>query len=419
MIRARIRAILAWKPWQKAVAGAGVVFLSGLGFGAFRLASSTATIPTAEAQRKDFVDTLEIKGEIKALRTRMITAPYSAGDLQIVSVVANSAKVKKGDVLVQFDATTMKQKLAQDKSTVKSAEAEIQQSQAAARLKEEQDVTDVMNAKYDAEKARMDASKQEILSAIDGEQAKLKVVDAEQTLKAAEAKLKADRSSATADLASKNEKLKQSEFQVQQDETSLESLTLRAPLDGVVSLQNHWQPQGGPTPFKAGDRAWPGMAIAELPDPSSLKISARVEEAERGQLKVGQTTEIHVDAVPDRSLAGHVEAISPTASLDFNGGWPIPRNFSVDVALSENDTRLTPGMGATVRVAVAKIPDGIVIPAGAVFRKAGRAVTYVLRGSKFEETPVEVSRRNTEQVLLARGLEPGTRVALKDPSLQH
>ena len=417
MIRAKIRGILSWKLRYKVTAGAVVVLFGGLGFGAFRLARSAAAIPTAEVQRKDFVDTLEIKGEIKALRSRMITAPYSAGDLQIVSIVANSAKVKKGDVLVQFDATTMQQKLAQDKSTVKSAEAEIQQSQAAARLKEEQDVTDVMNAKYDAEKARMDASKQEILSAIDGEQAKLKVVDAEETLKAAEAKLKADRLSAAADLASKKEKLKQTEFQVQQDETSLGFLTLRAPLEGVVAIQNHWQPQGGPTPFKAGDRAWPGMAIAELPDPSSLKISARVEEAERGQLKVGQTTEIHVDAVPDRTLAGRVEAISPTASLDFNGGWPIPRNFSVDVAFSESDPRLAPGMSATVRVAVARIPDGMVIPAGAVFRKGGRAVTYVLRGSKFEETPVDVSRRNTEQVLLARGLQPGERIALKDPTL--
>src|SRR2546429_9800752 len=70
----------------------------------------------------------------------------------------------------------------------------------------------------------------------------------------------------------------------------------------------------------------------------------------------------------------------------------IPRNFSVDVVLSESDSRLTPGMGATVRVAVAKIPDGIVIPSTALFRKAGRSVVYVQRGSKFEETPVEVSR---------------------------
>lgn len=414
-----IRGIRAWKPRHKAFAGAAIALLGGLGFGAFRMPSSGIAIPTAEVERKDFVDTLEIKGEVKALRSKIITAPYSAGDLQIVSLAANSAKVKKGDLLVQFDATTMKQKLAQDQSSVKSAKAEINQSQAAARLKEEQDVTDVMKAKYDAEKARMDASKQEILSAIDGEEAKLKVVDAEETLKSAEAKLKADRASAAADLESKKEKLSQAEFQVRQDETSVASLSLRAPLDGVVALQNHWQPQGGQTPFKAGDRAWPGAAIAELPDPSSLKISARVEEAERGQLKAGQTTEVHVDAVPDRSLAGQLQTISPTASLDFTAGWPIPRNFSVDVALSDSDSRLTPGMGATVRVAVAKIPDGIVIPSAALFRKAGRSVVYLQRGSKFEETPVEVSRRNTEEVLLATGLKPGERVALKDPTLTH
>jgi HlyD family secretion protein len=414
-----IRGILAWKLRHKALAGAAIALLGGLGFGAFRMASSAVAIPTAEVQRKDFVDTLEIKGEVTALHSKIITAPYSAGDLQIVSLVTNSAKVKKGDLLVQFDATTMKQKLAQDQSSVKSAEAEINQSQAAARLKEEQDVTDVMKAKYDAEKARMDASKQEILSAIDGEEAKLKVVDAQETLKAAEAKLQADRASAAADLTSKKEKLKQTEFQVRQDETSVASLSLRAPLDGVVALQNHWQPPGGQTPFKAGDRAWPGAAIAELPDPSSLKISARVEEAERGQLKVGQTTDVHVDAVPDRSLAGHLEAISPTASLDFTAGWPIPRNFSVDVALSDGDSRLTPGMGATVRVAVAKIPDGIVISSTALFRKAGRSVVYVQRGSKFEETLVEVSRRNSEDVLLARGLQAGERVALRDPTLPH
>src|SRR5207237_1014005 len=117
-----------------------------------RMANSAVAIPTAEVQRKDFVDTLEIKGEVKALHSKVIAAPYGAGDLQIVSLVANSAKVKKGDLLVQFDATTMKQKLAQDQSGVKSAEAEINQSQAAARLKEEQDVTDVMKAKYEAEK---------------------------------------------------------------------------------------------------------------------------------------------------------------------------------------------------------------------------------------------------------------------------
>ena len=371
----------------------------------------------ADVKRKEFVDYLEIKGEVKAIRSAVIAAPYGAGDLQILRLVDNAAKVKKGDFLVEFDATTVKQKLAEDQSAVKSAEAEIQQSRAASRLKEEQDVTDAMTAKYDTEKARMDASKQEILSVIEGEQAKLKLADAEQKQKETESKLKADRAAAVSDLASKQQKHDQAAFQVELDQRAMESLTLRAPLDGVVALQNHWQPQGSPTTFKPGDRAWPGAAIAELPDGSALKIAARVEEAERGQLKLGQSATVRLDALPDRSFDGHVDTISPTASMDFGAGWPVPRNFAVELGFAETDARLTPGMGATVRIAVARVPDGIVIPTNALFRKAGRTVAYVQRGSKFEETPVEVSRQSGDEALIAKGLQPGERLALKDPTI--
>src|SRR6266481_2926080 len=404
-----------WKPGKRTLTGTVAVVLGVLIFGALRLASPAAKLSTAEVKRKEFVDYLEVKGEVKALRSVIIAAPYGAGDLQIMNLATNGAKVKKGDVLVAFDNTTVKQKLAQDQSALKSAEAEIQQSRAAARLKEEQDLTDVMAAKFAAQKARLDASKQEIVSVIEGEEAKLKLADAEQKVKETEAKLNADRSAARADLASK--KQDQAAFQVQQDERSLASLALRAPLDGVVALQNHWQPQGGSTPFKPGDRAWPGAGIAELPDPSTLKISARIEEAERGQLKLGQTGMVRVDAVPDGSFEGRIETISPTASLDFNAGWPVPRNFTVEVALANSDARLAPGMGAVVRVAVDRVADGIVIPSSALFRKAGRTVAFVRRGSKFEETAVEVLRRSGDEALVAKGLQPGQQLALKDPTL--
>jgi HlyD family secretion protein len=396
---------------------ASVPVILVLGVGAFKLAKPAANLPTAQVQRKEFVDYLEIKGEVKAQRSVIIAAPFNAGDLQILNLVANSAKVKKGDRLVEFDATTVKQKLAQDQSAVKSAEAEVQQSRAAAKLKEEQDLTDVMTAKFDVEKARMDASKQEILSTIEGEQAKLKLADAEQKEKETEAKLKADRASAGSDIASKVQKQDQAAFQVKLDEQSLNALTLRAPLDGVVALQNHWQPQGGPTPFKAGDRAWPGAAILELPEISTLKIVARVEEAERGQLQLGQSAKVALDALPDRSFDANVATISPTASLDFSAGWPVPRNFSVELKLVETDPRLTPGMAAAVRVAVARVPDGIVIPAQALFRKSGRTVAYLKNGSKFDETLVDVARHSGDAVLVAKGLRPGEQVALTDPTI--
>jgi len=46
-------------------------------------------------------------------------------------------------------------------------------------------------------------------------------------------------------MVSKKQKYDQAAYQVQLDEKSLALLTLRAPLDGVVALQNHWEPQGG------------------------------------------------------------------------------------------------------------------------------------------------------------------------------
>jgi multidrug efflux pump subunit AcrA (membrane-fusion protein) len=74
-------------------------------------------------------------------------------------------------------------------------------------------------------------------------------------------------------------------------------------------------------------------------------------------------------------------------------------------------------MGALVRVAVDRVANGIVIPSSTLFRKAGRTVAYVRRGSKFEETIVEVLRRSGDEALIGKGLQPGEHLALKDPTL--
>src|SRR5437660_2869046 len=317
-----------WSQRKKPVIAGAALLLFVLLFGAIRLAIRTPKIPMADVQRKEFVDYLQIRGDVKATRSATIAAPMGAGELQIVKLVPNGTAVKKGDVVVEFDTTTLKQTIAQDQSALNAAEAEIRQARASAQIKEEQNLTTVMKARYDVDRARMDASKQEILSAIEGEKAKLKLVDAGQKLNEAEAKLKADRSAVSSDISSRQQKRDQAGFQLQQDQRSLGALILRAPLDGTVSVLSHWSPNG-PTAFKEGDRAWPGAGVIELPDPSTLKVVARVEEAERGQLRQGQSTSVHIDAIPDRSFTGSITDISAVASLDFNGGWPIQRNFTV------------------------------------------------------------------------------------------
>src|SRR5258708_29507289 len=102
-----------WKPGKRALTGAAGVVLAGLIFGALRLASPAAKLSTAEVKRKEFVDYLEVKAEVKALRSVIIAAPYGAGDLQIMTLATMGVKVKKGDELVECDKTTVKQELSQ------------------------------------------------------------------------------------------------------------------------------------------------------------------------------------------------------------------------------------------------------------------------------------------------------------------
>lgn len=398
------------------VIAVAIALVGSLSFAAVRLASPVPKIPTTEVKRGEFVDYVQLRGEIKALRSRTLTAPSRAGELQIIKLARNGSQVKKGDVVVQFDATKLQQDLAQNRSALRSAEAEIEQTRAQARLKEEQDATDLMKSRYDVEAAKLDASKHEILSKIEGEEAKLKVADAEQKLHEAEEKVKSDRAGEAADVESKKQKREKALFDVRKAEQNIAALTLRVPVDGMVTLLSNWRSGGFRVEFKEGDRVWPGAAIAELPDFSTLRVTARAEETDRGRLRSGQNVVVRVDALPDKEFAGSLAEIGALAKADFSAGWPFPRNFELAVQVDQSDARLRPGMSATARVAVDRLPNSILIPAEASFQKFGQTVAYVLRGSKFEERSIEVGRRSERQLLVASGLKPGERVALKDPT---
>jgi len=391
---------------------------SGAVLGAVRYSNRFTAIPTFEVKRGEFIDSVQFRGEVKAMKSVPISAPAEAGDLEIVKIAADGTQLKQGDTIVEFDKTKTEQELAQYRSTLKSARAEIEQARAQARLKEEEDVTAVMKARYDVEAAKLDASKQEIVSRIEGAEAKLKVADAEQKLHEMEEKVKSDRALNKATIESKTQASKKAAYDVQRAERALTKMILRAPLAGMISLVPVWRPEGE-VPFKPGDRAWPGALMAELPDVSSLRISARVDETERGRIAVKQSVTAQLDAIPDRQFTGNIDQISTIASIDFSAGWPIPRNFNLEIALDQADTRLKPGMTAQLTVVVDRVPDALSIPSEASFQKSGQTVAYVWEGSKFQEHAIDIGRRSRNRILVAKGLRAGDRVALKDPSMKE
>ena len=102
--------------------------------------------------------------------------------------------------------------------------------------------------------------------------------------------------------------------------------------------------------------------------------------------------------------------------MDFSAGWPFPRNFSLEMAIDQNDPRLRPGMTVQITVIIDRIPNAISIPVQASFMKSGQTVAYVWNGSKFEERAIRIERRSRDRALISSGLAAGERVALKDPT---
>jgi RND family efflux transporter MFP subunit len=387
-------------------------------FGLVRFSRRPSTIPSFDVKRGEFVDTVQLRGEVKAMRSVTVSAPAEAGELQILKIATSGADVKKGDVIVEFDKSKTEQDTAQDQSALKSAQAAIEQVRAASRLTEEEDITAVTKAQYDVEVAKLDASKQEIVSKIEGAEANLKVASAQQKLHELEEKLKADRAVIRANVDSKMDASRKAAFDLKRAESALGTMTLLAPSSGLVNLVSVWH-AGGEAPFKPGERVWAGAPIAELPDVSTLRVTARVDEAERGRLAAHQPATVQLDAIPDRQFTGNLEQIGTIATMDFSAGWPIQRNFNLQIALDQKDPRVKPGMTAQITVVVDRIPDAITIPVQASFQKSGQTVAYVVEGSKFREQPIEVSRRSRDRILVSRGLRAGDRVALQDPSVKE
>jgi len=376
-------------------------------------------VPTAEVTRGDFIEIVETRGDIRPFKSVLVTAPYQAGELQILKLVANGSAVKQGDVVADFDALTLRRTLQDKQSELRQAQAELNQATEQSKIDAEQDHTAVVKAKYDVERAKLDQADPQTQAPAEVERTKLLVLDADQRLKEAQAKEAADKASATTDLGTKKRKIDKIQADIDLAARGLASLQVKAPADGTVNILPNYRTSNGMGPsqeFKPGDRAWAGAQILELPDLSSVHLTSHIDESDRGQLKAGQTATVRVDAVPDRSYQGTISDISVLARVDFSSGWPPAKNFDLNMAIDDADARLRPGMSGVARIAVGKIPDQLLLPSGAIFPSEGRLIVYRRAGSRFDEVPVEIVRRGREQVAVKAALKAGDHVALVAPA---
>jgi RND family efflux transporter MFP subunit len=411
-VASRKKKIITW-----AIIGAVGV---GGAFAAYRYTGTTEVeVAVARVRRGDFVISVRTRGEIKSSRSVILTAPQ-VPDPRIVKLAESGKPIKKGDVVVEFDPVQQEQNWIERNTSVRTADSEIVQTKASHTIANEQDAMSLMSSEYDVQRAKLEASKAEIVSEIEGAKNRIDVTVSEGALNQVKTTINSRKISQQADIERLDQKKDKTVRDMELAKSYLSKMQLRAPLDGIVNILPNFRSGGSfgqsPPPFKEGDRAWTGAAIAEIPDLSEMRIELKMEEVDRGKLRLGQIVNIRVDAIPENEFHAELDWISPIAALIFRGGGSSEKFFPARATLKKLDPRLRPGMSATAEIVIERNPSVLLIPVRASFNQNGKPTVYIQKGQQFVTRAITVGKRNDDDLIVTGGLNEGELVTLENPA---
>ncbi|HWB87093.1 MAG TPA: efflux RND transporter periplasmic adaptor subunit [Bryobacteraceae bacterium] len=404
------RKVITWTALSLLLAGAIVA--------AYHFTGTTEVdVPVARARRGDFVISVRTRGEIKSVHSVILSAPQ-VPNLRIVHLAAAGESVKKGDVVVAFDTAQEEQDVIERTTNVRAADSDIVQTKATHKMDDQADAMSQMSSEYDVERAKLDASKAEILSAIEGAKNRIQVGVTEGALQQVKVTVESHKVSHDADLNRLNQRKDKAVRDLDQAKSYLSKMEVRAPIDGIVNVLPNFRSGGSygqaTPPFKEGDSAWTGAAIAEIPDLSQMYVDLKLDEVDRGKLRMGQNVRVRVDAIPSKEFMATLDWISPIASLVYNGG-DTEKTFPARATLKNLDERLRPGMSASAEIIIERDPNALLVPTRASFIDGGKPAVYVQQGQAFQIRHIEVGKRNDEDIVVTKGLKEGEMVTLESP----
>lgn len=382
-----------------------------------RPTESSSNLPTAQARLGEFLVIATSRGELVAGKSVLVTAPLNVPELRILWQAPAGSAVKTGDVILKFDTSSAQRQFQEKEANLKQSEAQLAETTAQARIAVEQSALEISSQTTQAERARLEVTRSEILSALQAEEKKIDYGLAQEKLRVKQAEAQLVKAQNASKIAAVTIALKKIQAEVDLTKKRIGQMEVKAPSTGVINyLMNYSQGWVNAKPFKVGDNVWAGSSIAEIPDLNSLQLKGKIEEIERGRLRVGLLVKILLDPFPEKPFTGKLSAISPLAEQNFE--WPPSRNFRAYASFDENDNRLRPGMNGRLDIVVDRIPNAISVPAKAIFARNGRPAVLVPGPKGLASVSVEVLARNPDEVAI-KGIAAGTRVALVDDTIKQ
>jgi len=174
----------------------------------------------------------------------------------------------------------------------------------------------------------------------------------------------------------------------------LDDYRIRAPFTGRVMRRD----------AEPGDLATPANPLFVIADPSSLRITADVDERDAGRLREDMEALVRADAFPGQSFAARVSEVTPQG--DSTG-----RIFRARLALEEG-VPLRPGMTVEINIVLAQRDNALLVPTRALRDGA----VFVVEDGRARRRAVQVGVQGAQDTEVREGLTAGARVILDPPA---
>jgi HlyD family secretion protein len=196
--------------------------------------------------------------------------------------------------------------------------------------------------------------------------------------------------------------VEQAEIDLLEAQARIADAILTAPFDGVISQIN----------LSEGQPASIELPAVRVLDTATFYVELTIDEIDVGQISVGQTAEITLDAYPDLTFLGEVDLIQSIPE-EVGGVSAYPVRIAI---VEPPSVPLLDGMTASARLIVEQIEDALLVPNWAVRTDQSTSETYTycycIEGNEISRTQIETGARNESYTQVTSGLEEGDSVAL-------
>ncbi len=184
---------------------------------------------------------------------------------------------------------------------------------------------------------------------------------------------------------------------VDQAQRDLDKARIIAPFDGLVAAVN----------YDVGDTAGTSSALV-LSDPSQLQVKVLVAEVDMAKIRVKDTAQMTLDALPSATYNANVIQVGPVGTVTQG-----VVNYPVTVAVTgTNISDIKPGMTANLTIAVDQRQNVLLLPNRAIHPQGNLKVVTVLYKGQQISTPVQIGLENDTNAEITSGLQEGDVVVL-------